>query len=94
MSILYWITSAVSVIAFGGMSKHGRYYTVLDRVWVPLYLVSGISAIILSGSIILGTITGLVLLFGNGLFWGIIWTDRKAIKRLQQIINKNNLKDN
>ncbi len=93
MSFWYWIAVIISVISFGGMSKHGRVYAIYDRLWVPLSVIADISAIILSGSVKIGIITAIVLLFGNGLLWGIIWADWKGMKRIRDVIKKNNQKE-
>ena len=73
MTFIYWIAVFVCIIAFGGMTNNNGKYKKFDRIWVPLFIISLITAIVLSGDIIAGVITGIVLFFGNGIFWAIFW---------------------
>ena len=73
MNYLYWTAVFLSIFSFGVMSRHKRTYMKYDRMWVPLYIFAFISAIYLSGGIEAGIISAVVLFFGNGLLWGMIW---------------------
>jgi hypothetical protein len=84
MNILYWISVVIAIIAFGGISKSGNRNTLFDRLWIPLYIIAFIVALLNSKSFIVGISTAIVLLFGNGLFWGIVW--RRKSKKLQELL--------
>jgi len=73
MNSIYWISVIIAVVSFGGMSKSGRGSSILDRLWIPLYIIAYIVAILNSRSILTGIITAALLFFGNGLLWGIVW---------------------
>ena len=92
MNYLYWIAVLICVTAFGGMTNKNGRYKKFDRIWVPLMVVSLITAIVLSGNIMIGIITGIVLFFGNGLLWGIVWGSPKGIRggvNIQNIIKES-----
>jgi hypothetical protein len=96
MSHWYWISVIVSVIAFGGMSGAGRYYTKLDGIWVPLYITAYIFAIYLSGSVKIIVATATLLFFGNGLFWGFVWGFPQGVltgHKIRQIIKEHDEKE-
>ena len=71
MSFFYWAAVIISILAFGRMTKHAKYKS--HGIWIPLFIISFITAIFLSDKIIVGIITGVVLFFGNGIFWAIFW---------------------
>lgn len=90
MNILYWLAVFICIIAFGGMTSHSKEYSKYDRIWVPLIIISLVTAVILSGKIITGVITGIVLFFGNGLFWGVVWSIIKDKgKKFRQMSKEN-----
>jgi len=84
MNNLYWISIIVAVVAFGALSKHDKANSRIDGIFIILYILAFILSLLNSGSLKVGIITAVVLFFGNGLFWSIVW--RRKSNKFQELL--------